>query len=685
MIGVERQGKMSRLAYLTENIEVSERYELARERINGIAGERNLEEPYQAYFQKEAEFVLSIMNLYEQVQYGDFDAFSLDELKEKNRVLYGELRDGYEESYLNPDYAVKTLGSECGQYLLYLAVSLRKMIVPAMIQRMMDIVIYSELFIEIYNIFEAGESLKKNISDSIYWFEHDYSEVFLENSMREMLDEKYSVYRDIVMESDLSDERYLYQYGKNITENEVKAAKLFQTFSEEKVAEMARTYTEGYRRGFELAKKDLSKKGTVEVRYAVGFERMVRAAVMQFEEMGLKTIIRTNGAASTPANRQYQYDHRNDHGLFQDKAIVNRKIEVLKNTFEEMKELAELMAGPAVIETFGENPFTPVNKESAVTLSEKQQKLDVFYNNEYVQVYYQYIKGEERSFTIIAYPIAQIGENYEEIFNDTIKINNLDQEMYGKVQKHIIDALDQAEYVRVLGKNGNTTDMKVMMHELKEPEKETNFENCLADVNIPLGEVFTSPKLTGTEGILNVSEVYLNGLKFKNLTLQFEDGKVKSFNCDNFANEEENEKFIKENLLQFHETLPIGEFAIGTNTTAYVMANKYDIVYKMPILIVEKMGPHFAVGDTCYSHEEEEKTYNPDGKEIVAKSNEISDLRHEDRSKAYFGCHTDITIPYDEIGEITAVGKMGNEVKIIENGRFVLEGTELLNKAFGEN
>ena len=29
-----------------------------------------------------------------------------------------------------------------------------------------------------------------------------------------------------------------------------------------------------------------------------------------------------------------------------------------------------------------------------------------------------------------------------------------------------------------------------------------------------------------------------------------------------------------------HETLPIGEFAIGTNTTAYAIANKFDVVYK---------------------------------------------------------------------------------------------------------
>ena len=111
------------------------------------------------------------------------------------------------------------------------------------------------------------------------------------------------------------------------------------------------------------------------------------------------------------------------------------------------------------------------------------------------------------------------------------------------------------------------------------------------------------------------------------------------------------------------------------------MANKYDIVYKLPILIVEKMGPHFAVGDTCYSHSEENRLYNPDGKEIVAKDNECSILRKESEEKAYFNCHTDITIPYEEIGSITSVHKDGTEVVVMENGRFVLPGTEELNRS----
>lgn len=675
---------MNKFAYLEENIEISERFELVSDRVKGIVYETTVEQPFRDFFIKEAQFLLTVFNLYEQVQYGDYDKFSLKELEEKNEILYGELKDHYEESYLNPAYAHKLLGEECGKELSWLAVKLRNSIVPSMIQRLSDIVIYAELFVEIYNIFENSDSRKKDIHSAIYWFEHDYSEVFLEHSLREMLDENCSVYLDIVMNSDLDDDRYLYRYGRNITENEKKTRRLLQTFSEEEIEAMSATYTEGYRKGFELAGKDLSKKGTVEIRYAVGFERMIRAAVRQFEKMGLHAIIRTKGVETTPVNRQYLYDHQNDEGLFLDKNIVGRRLEVTRNVFEKYKEQAAKMAGPAVLEIFGEDGFTPVNKPENITLTEKQQKLNVEYNNEYVQIYYQYIPGEERSFTIIAYPVAEIGSDYEQIFRETMRINNLDPEIYGKIQDKIIQALDQAEYVIVRGKGENCTDMKVNLHELKDPQKQTNFENCLADVNIPLGEVFTSPVLTGTEGILNVSRVYLNGLKYINLKIWFKEGKTYKFTCDNFETEEENQKFIRENLLYFHERLPIGEFAIGTNTTAYVMADKYDIVYKMPILIVEKMGPHFAVGDTCYSHEEEEKTYNPDGKEIIAKENEISALRKEDMQKAYFGCHTDITIPYEEIGEITAVCADGRRIPVIQDGRFVLAGTEELNKPFDE-
>ena len=94
------------------------------------------------------------------------------------------------------------------------------------------------------------------------------------------------------------------------------------------------------------------------------------------------------------------------------------------------------------------------------------------------------------------------------------------------------------------------------------------------------------------------------------------------------------------------------------------------------------MGPHVALGDTCYSYSEDVRVFNPDGKEIIAKDNECSVLRKENPKKAYFNCHTDITIPYEALGRIVAVNKERVEVPIILDGRFVLDGTFRLNDAF---
>ena len=106
-------------------------------------------------------------------------------------------------------------------------------------------------------------------------------------------------------------------------------------------------------------------------------------------------------------------------------------------------------------------------------------------------------------------------------------------------------------------------------------------------------------------------------------------------------------------------------------------------VRKLDSLIAEKMGPHFAMGDTCYAWAEDCPMYNPDGKEVIARENEVSAKRKEDPSKAYFGCHTDITIPYRELQSVTVEKADGTMIPLIEQGRFVLPGTEELNEPFG--
>ena len=684
------------------NDNVEERYALAIERIKEIAEEPGLKtDGFADYFKCIAAFILKMDKLAADLKADVFRDYSLEEYKNLNTGLYEDvIGKAYETSYANPAYAASKLGLSEGRLLSFLYVEIRGMIVYAYEGRMAEMTALMELFVEVYCMCasteeDCGKPDYKQMKESVYWYVSDYSDDLMEYRVRELLDPELDFATKIIMESDLTDVRYLYRFGEYVTDNEIKTAEYLNSLSEEEIQKMADTFTEGYRIGFELTGKDLSKKKTVNIRYCLGFERLVREEIKQFEEIGLKTTIYRAavntinkrmhikiGYYGTSPNKQMEYDHRFDNGIYLDAAFIERKLGALKFAYEKNKEKASVFGGPAVMEVFGEEPFEPENRTECMTLDDKQRALSVKYDRESSEIVNNYIKGEERSFTIIAYPIPEIGKDYEKIFDETVKINTLDYDVYCKIQKNIIDALDKADYVEVKGMNGNKTDICVNLMKKTNTEKQTVFENCLADVNIPLGEVFTSPVLAKTNGVINVSEVYLNDLKFKNLSVTLKDGMVADYTCDNFADEEKSREFFKENVLYNHETLPIGEFAIGTNTTAYVMANKYDIVYKLPILIVEKMGPHFALGDTCYSRAEDIKVYNPDGKEIISKENEISSLRKTQPEKAYFNCHTDITIPYEEIGSITAVEIDGKRTDIIRNGRFVLEGCEELNRPF---
>ena len=667
--------------YKESNEAAAERYELVLERISQICKHADVKEPFADYFEKTASFLMSVAEVMklqeEQKLLLSGDCLSLEELQKLNAKFCNEIeKEHYETSYLNPTYAKKALGEEFGALLCMLAAHERQVYLKAFRGDKMMVTIAFELFVEVYTCFEDEDVEKKSVEQAIYWYFHDYSELFEEQMVSNLVNPENDFATHIVMDSDLEDLRFLYQYGQHVGPDEIGIAKFLNTMSEEQIQAMADTYTEGYRIGFVATGKDLSKKTTVDVRYPIGFERMVRAALRNFEKMGLRPVM---GPYATSVNKQYEYDHREDMAAYFDKAYVERRLECRKAAFEACKELAAGYAGPAVIEVFGEVPFSPVTKEEALKFDEKQQQLSVYDLSQRGQMTNQYIKGEERSFTIIAYPIPSIGEKFEEIFAETVKINTLDYTLYQNMQQKLIDVLDDAKQVHITGKGANKTDLYVSIYPLKDKAKETAFENCVADVNIPVGEVFTSPVLAGTTGKLFVSQVYLNELKYLNLEVDFKDGMISNYNCTNFEKEEDNKKYIFDNVLFHHETLPMGEFAIGTNTTAYRMAREFDIADKLPILIAEKTGPHFAVGDTCYSHEEDNVSYNPDGKQIVARENAVSALRKEDMSKAYFNCHTDITIPYDELDKITVIKEDGTEVDVIADGKFVVPGTEELN------
>ena len=679
---------------------LAERFALAAGRIREISGQEQgdggIAPVFMPYFQQTASFAEKLLDAWE---WEGQERASLDTLRENCRRLYEDvLAEKYDRCCGNPAYLTGLYGREMGKLLAFVYMELYSQI-PSVYERDQEaLTVRLELFLEIWQSFvcalEEGKEAPGygELQQIVYWFVSDYTESETEKRVESQLGTSRDFLYRYVMDSDLEDIRYLYTSGEYITEQEERLAAYLNGLPAETIEKIAATFTEGYRLGFVVAGKDLSKKRTVNIRFPAGFERVIRQAVYNFREMGLTSIIYRASASvfhkrgsarigfcGAAANKQFLYDHREDEALFLDRKYMGRKLEALKRAYELYREQADVHGGPACLESFGEAPFAPQEKETAPHLDEMQRQLSLEYAAASGRLVNSYIKGEERSFTIIAFPTPEIGPEFAQIFDAIIEVNTLDYSLYQKMQQVMIDTLDQAEYVRIRGCNGNRTDLKVALQTLRDPARETLSENCVADVNIPVGEVFTSPQLEGTEGLLHVTSVYLNGLEYKDLELTFRDGMITGYDCRNFSSPQENRKYIQDNVLFHHDSLPMGEFAIGTNMAAYAAARKYHIADRLPILIAEKTGPHFAVGDTCYSHSEDLPVHNPDGKEMIARDNACSLLRHNDETKAYFNCHTDITIPYDELGEVTAVSER-EEWTIIRDGRFVLPGCEELNQ-----
>ncbi len=690
------------IMYDRENMNLS-RYSLAYERIKSLPDEMNIPEHYRAYFMELCEafasydkcikWVMGNCYAYAGPVYKWYKEVSLDKWKEMNELVNRFRYDKtyYQSSYANPEKAVHEFGKNIGNMFSFLASEVLSLGSYCFELRYFELVTAAELFLEIYNILESHEEKEYEgpVKSAIYYYIYDYMDEVCEYRVRDTLSGDNSFFTDIITNMDMADIRSLYMYGENIGSNEIGSFNHIGSLPEETITAIAKAYTGGYIKSFEELGIDLSKKETVQIRYPIGFERIVKKSIEYFKEAGLSPVILRNGrgkqhiavsqSGSVDYNPQFAYDHKYDNAIYFNKALKERQLLSLKSAYDKYQKEALVYAGPAVIESFGEEDFYPVIKEEALNLTETQQNLLTSYNTDAANLVNNYIRHDNYSFTIIAFPVPSIGKEYKNIFNETVKINTLDTKMYEEIQQKMADACDKCRYIHIKGTAGNETDLVINLCDITEPDKQTRFHNCLADCNIPVGEIYTSPKLTGTNGLLHVKKVYINGLLYNNLKIVFKDGITKEYSCTNYDETEDNRLYIDNNLMAHHKELPMGEFAIGTNTAAYSMGRKYNISGKLPILIAEKTGPHIAIGDTCFSMSEDILVYNPDGKEVIARENEVSEKRHDNPSEAYFGCHTDITIPYDELGMISAVGYDGSETKIIENGIFVLEGTTALN------
>lgn len=606
---------------------------------------------------------------------GEFKTgMTLERLREVNKYWYAPLgSEAYEGDLANPDLAAQAFGLSAGQHLSAFRYDVFGLLSAAVHGETGVIARFLEALDELS---KAGPSKAETIVRD-YYRSSDRDQV--KGMLRRRFDPLENTLGNRLAAAHKGDLSFLFLHGMKVDRAHEEMASFLFGLPESDLRDIGDTVADAYSLGLrEEGKDSFEHRNVVTVILPMGGEALFRHIRASFDRVGL--LAHAAPVHRTPSNRQANYDHRFKYALYLDQNTVDSQIAMRREVFDELSAVLHAYSGVAHVGLFGEQPFSPSPRKSMVRADRDMSALYNRFTQLGVALQQSHLPRHETSFCMISFPSPEIGPAFHEIFRDCVKVNTLSNSEYSPIQAAIINAMDGAGKIRVLGAPGNDTDITVILHPLADPERETAFENCLASVNIPLGEVFTSPVLKGTSGVLHVSEAFLDGLKYSDLRMVFRDGEAVEWSCSNFDDPEKGREYIRENIFYPHESLPLGEFAIGTNTVAYAMGVKHGIMGLLPVLILEKTGPHFAVGDTCYSREEDQERLDPDnGKLLVAVENERSALRTTDPDRAYTNRHVDITLPYSGLDSISAVHPDGREVFLMRGGRFVLPGTEMLN------
>jgi len=588
---------------------------------------------------------------------------------ESNKQLFDFQGEGYEKSFASPDY-LKSLGYSEVDLLSVIYVWLCESLTSAYLQRPL-FVWNKQGILRALKDFSRNKDRKRlqAVLNLTYLEQLDYVSGTKE---KELMDPDNAFY-NILMNSQKDNLKWMCGYGTIISPDDIKMYEFYSQLSEELIDSLATHIVVSFFHGFISQSREIGNRNFIRMIYSIGQERLAKAVVNKFREKGFFVILYKPSSSSI--NPKFIAEHKLDTMAYTDEKCYQEDLKAYKNTMFNLIQEEGQICGYVKIAQFGKKLEQVASSSFAFKPEEKILNAYLEMYNEKRRLEASIIKPDTISFCSITFPEKNIGLDFEEIFESFCQINLQDSYPFEQVQKVIIDELDKCQFLHIEGRKNNKTNLTIKLPELKNPQKETLFLNCGGDLNVPYGELFTTPELKGTRGKLYIEKIYLNNVPYEKLELDFEDGKIVKSTCKNFGNEKENEEYVKQELLQGKKDVTIGEAAIGTNTLAYSVSRKYDILFRMPILLLEKMGPHIAVGDPCFARGEKSSVFDLyTSKEMIARYNE------ETKKGNYLNFHTDITLPYGEIKKLYGETKTGEKILIMKNGLFVLKGTKLLNE-----
>ncbi|ASQ28902.1 aminopeptidase [Borrelia miyamotoi] len=171
------------------------------------------------------------------------------------------------------------------------------------------------------------------------------------------------------------------------------------------------------------------------------------------------------------------------------------------------------------------------------------------------------------------------------------------------------------------------------------------------NANMPTQEVFTTPNYKKTNGIMYATRpVILMGNLINGIWIEFREGKVINFGCDN----EHSRNILKRHIETDIQAQYVGEVAlVDSNSPIYQSGlTFYSILYD------ENASCHIALGNAYPSCLSNDKQLNTDAKKLEYGCN-VSSI------------HTDFMIGSKDI-TVIGIDKSGKEHTIIQNEQFVI-------------
>ncbi|MBT2754417.1 aminopeptidase [Mesobacillus foraminis] len=175
------------------------------------------------------------------------------------------------------------------------------------------------------------------------------------------------------------------------------------------------------------------------------------------------------------------------------------------------------------------------------------------------------IRVPKTKWVVLRYPtssMAQLAKMSTEAFEDFyFDVCNLDYGKMDKAMDSLVELMNKTDKVRITGPG---TDLSFSI-------KDIPAIKCAGEMNIPDGEVYTSPVRNSVNGRItyNTPSPY-QGFTFENVTLTFKDGKI--IEASSNDSERLNRIFDTDEGARY-----IGEFAIGVNP--YIQHPMQDILF----------------------------------------------------------------------------------------------------------